>query len=292
MRDDSCLHSSKLRRLGSILARMKDHPFQYSGPDPIIYDTYLGPVLFEHYGQLIKEKLAPFEPQHILELACGTGRLTNQLIQLSLLEALIATDVDEHHLKFASRKLYDDRLCFALSDAQQLPYGEESFDALVCGFGWMFFENRAQAAKEAYRVLRKGGRLIFSTWVKAHYQPRIFALHEVLREVLGTKAPDFEKKGPFSLHDENLLQSFLKDAGFQSINISRECHTSSFTSESDLVKGFLEGSDLGGFLLKKHPEHYRTVEEKLIDRLQTQSKTLGKNYPMQALIIQAEKPGS
>ena len=43
-------------------------------------------------------------------------------------------------------------------------FGERSFDVVVCQFGAMFFPDRAQAYREARRVLRPGGRLLFNVW--------------------------------------------------------------------------------------------------------------------------------
>ena len=51
-----------------------------------------------------------------------------------------------------------------VADAQRLPFGDGEFDAVLCQFGAMFFPEKSRAFAEARRVLRRGGRFLFSVW--------------------------------------------------------------------------------------------------------------------------------
>ena len=45
-----------------------------------------------------------------------------------------------------------------------LPFEDQTFDAVACQFGVMFFPDKLQGYKEARRVLRSGGRFLFNVW--------------------------------------------------------------------------------------------------------------------------------
>lgn len=60
----------------------------------------------------------------------------------------------------------NDRIEWQMADAQSLSFEDESFDAVVCQFGVMFFPDKAQAFKEARRVLKSNGLYYFSIWDK------------------------------------------------------------------------------------------------------------------------------
>ena len=53
----------------------------------------------------------------------------------------------------------DDRVDFAVADAEHLPYPDDSFDAVVCECAFCTFTDKPAASAELARVLRPGGRL-------------------------------------------------------------------------------------------------------------------------------------
>ena len=67
------------------------------------------------------------------------------------------------------------RVQFRQADALQLPFDDQSFDAVVCQFGVMFFPDRSAAFREANRVLRPGGRFLFNVWESPATNPIVTA---------------------------------------------------------------------------------------------------------------------
>lgn len=55
----------------------------FTGSIPETYDQYLGPLFFEPYAQDLYDRLEGKTYQRILELACGTGRVTRHLADLT-----------------------------------------------------------------------------------------------------------------------------------------------------------------------------------------------------------------
>ena len=74
----------------------------------------------------------------------------------------VGLDFSEAQVKLA-RSTYPD-VEFRRGDAQALPFEAEIFDAVVIGFGLNHLPEPEQAFREAFRVLRSGGRMAFTVW--------------------------------------------------------------------------------------------------------------------------------
>ena len=94
-----------------------------------------------------------------------------------------------------------------------MPFADQQFDYIVCQFGVMFFPDKVAAFREALRVLRPGGRFLFSVWGS-----REGAVWDVVVTVVG----QFLSRDPASLisppyNDVATVQADLAAAGFASI---------------------------------------------------------------------------
>ena len=58
---------------------MAEINISFSGSIPQMYDRYLGPVLFEPYAADLARRVAAHGAGPVLEMACGTGIVTQQL---------------------------------------------------------------------------------------------------------------------------------------------------------------------------------------------------------------------
>jgi selenocysteine lyase/cysteine desulfurase/ubiquinone/menaquinone biosynthesis C-methylase UbiE len=135
------------------------------------YERVLGPRIFKPYGQLLAREIrkdiqvdAP--PTDILEVACGTGLITRHLYEdlakpLGL--KLVASDLSKIAIDLAKRVLSEelqrDVPFHSDVDMADLPFADNSFDIIVCGFGLMFPPDKVQVAREFKRVLRPGGKI-------------------------------------------------------------------------------------------------------------------------------------
>ena len=102
----------------------------------------------------------------ILELACGTGIVTRELLtSLSANGHLTATDLNQAMIDVARKQMgplaADLRLHLQPADACKLPFPDASFDVIVCQYGVMFFPDKPRSMREARRVLAPGGRYLF-----------------------------------------------------------------------------------------------------------------------------------
>src|SRR6476661_6264867 len=137
----------------------------FAGSVPANYDRYLGPLLFEPYALDLVERLKNDQLKQVLEIACGTGRVTRHLTKLVEADGrLVASDLNPDMIAQAKTQLTGERVQWQVADAQQLPFDANSFDHVICQFGVMFFPDKPAAFREAYRVMQPGGKYIFSVW--------------------------------------------------------------------------------------------------------------------------------
>lgn len=116
-----------------------------------------GPEL-EAWAAAIRRNLGA-EPLKVLELACGTGEVTNVL--LSLGHEITALDFSEAMLGVARRKHAGRKqVRFILADAERTMEPDASYDAIVCRHLVWTLTEPEQALADWHRVLKPGGKLL------------------------------------------------------------------------------------------------------------------------------------
>lgn len=99
--------------------------------------------------------------RRILDAACGNGRYSIQLLKYADPDAtLTAFDLSQKMLSRARRRLRSDRVTFAAADLTRLPYPNNYFDAVVCGWVLEHLPDPRPGLRELSRVMMPGGRLL------------------------------------------------------------------------------------------------------------------------------------
>jgi len=262
----------------------------FAGAIPANYDKYLGPILFEPYALDLAERLKNDQLENILELACGTGRVTKHLIDLIPDNGkLIATDLNPGMVDIAKEKISSDKIEWQIVNAQELPFANEQFDHIVCQFGVMFFPDKEQSFREAARVLQGGGKYIFSVWEAVEKNPRIDTMWKAIYEVFGNDSPDFLQKGPHSFYDRSALEKMIVSAGFTNVKIEAVSKNGSYSEVDDLIRGFVDGSPLTNYLKERGEAAQAALRKKLHDALSEDEKQFGNKVPSLALVVEATK---
>ena len=120
------------------------------------------------YGRLIKEVVSTAfgSPGRIrvLDVGCGSGLVSRTFKRICSDATVIGVDMASVEIKKARSNACSAHLDirYSLGDMASLPFGSESFDAVLAGL--VFFEmepkDRAACLCELYRVLKRGGRLL------------------------------------------------------------------------------------------------------------------------------------
>lgn len=262
----------------------------FAGSVPANYDKYLGPLLFEPYALDIVERLKSRRLRSVLELACGTGRVTAHLVKLLDEDGkLTATDLNADMIAVAKQRVDNENIEWLVADAQELPFDADRFDHIICQYGVMFFPDKWKAFKEAHRVLQPGGRYLFNTWDDMKFNPRTTIIRSIMEEMFADEAPEFLQKGPYSFYDPEEIRRLMEEAGFTEITIEVVQKQSSYKTEDDFIKGFIDGSPLSSFLINKEDKVKTELKEKVKKAMQEQAKDYGKSVPLQALVCSGEK---
>jgi SAM-dependent methyltransferase len=112
----------------------------------------------------------------VLDVACGTGNLAIPLARDGV--RVTGVDIARNLLVQARERAAHEGLAidFDEGDAEQLPYPDASFDAVVTMFGAMFAPRPAIVASELARVLRPGGLLAMANWNPGSFTDQMFVL--------------------------------------------------------------------------------------------------------------------
>lgn len=99
-----------------------------------------------------------------LDLGCGTGALTQAILDRCAPAAVLGIDSSEGFLCHARRQVADPRAEFRLGDAQALPVQDAAFDAVVSGLMLNFVPDQPKAAAEMRRTARPGAAVAAYVW--------------------------------------------------------------------------------------------------------------------------------
>jgi demethylmenaquinone methyltransferase/2-methoxy-6-polyprenyl-1,4-benzoquinol methylase len=127
--------------------------------------------------QLVKH-LIKQEPKTILDVATGTGDLAIAMLKTNP-KKIVGVDISNGMLEVGRKKMKEKSLDHIISlqqaDSEDLPYDDESFDAVCVSFGARNFENLEKGLSEMRRVLRKGGKL----YILEFSQPTAFPFKQI-----------------------------------------------------------------------------------------------------------------
>lgn len=185
--------------------------------DDLVMD-FLRPV-----GNEIIRMLDPKGKMIVLDVASGTGEPGLTIASMLKGGRVQLTDIAENMLVIARENATRrgiNNIEIVEGDACELPFADNTFDAISCRFGFMFFPDMSLAAKEMVRVLKPGGRIAVSVWNIPERNFWVTVTMDAIRRNLVLQPPPKGAPGMFRCSAEGLMFNLFSQAGLKNISQS------------------------------------------------------------------------
>ncbi len=175
--------------------------------------------------------LAPRPGQRLLDVAGGTGDVAFRFLKRAPGSQAVVLDMTESMLvsgrQRAEADKMADRLDWVVGDAMALPFADRTFDVYTISFGIRNVTRIGDALKEAFRVLRPGGRLMVlefsqipNEMLQKAYDLYSFNVIPVMGQVVAGDRDSYQylvesiRKFP----DQEAFASMIRAAGFDQVS--------------------------------------------------------------------------
>ncbi|MEC8882647.1 MAG: bifunctional demethylmenaquinone methyltransferase/2-methoxy-6-polyprenyl-1,4-benzoquinol methylase UbiE [Pseudomonadota bacterium] len=168
-----------------------------------------------------------------LDLACGSCDITQYLHQSQPKAHIIATDPNANMLDVGRDRLLNHGIhkpiSFVMSFAEHLPFKDQSFNLVICAFGFRNFTDQDKGLNEIYRVLKPGGQIVILEFSKPQAQ-----IIDKLYQGYASIIPEIgqwiaQQKHSYQYLIESIekqmspetLQKKLQETGFEAVKITK-----------------------------------------------------------------------
>jgi ubiquinone/menaquinone biosynthesis C-methylase UbiE len=223
------------------------------------FSSFLGKLTDDMEIKAIESALEQTHPQKLLEIAVGPGRVSKSL---DFFDLAVGIDTSYPMLKIARENVENQRWSFLNANVMNMPYYDESFDAIVTFRLLRHFtkEERTRAYREIHRVLKNDGILILDALnsntgiiTKIFDKTYRYVLQITAKLIRGKSSGIYDV-----LYTKEYLEKELMDFGFQIKSINGIIHAYNLYFPFNLPFEFLRY-----IKMDKNPL-YRVARDKLL----------------------------
>jgi SAM-dependent methyltransferase len=198
-----------------------------------------------------------------LDVGCGTGALTGEILRAAGPAHLHAVDASPEYVLFARGRAHDRRATFAVADARSLPQPAGSVDVVVSGLALNFIPQPDVAVAEMARVARAGGVVAAYVWDYADGM-RLIRLFWDAAVALDPAAAELDEARRFPLCRPAPLEALFRGAGLERVESRAIDVPTRFADFDDVWAPFLGGQGPApGYLMGLPGERRAALRERL-----------------------------
>jgi SAM-dependent methyltransferase len=203
------------------------------------YESLFVPALFGQWAAAMADAAQLQRGQSVLDVACGTGVLASEAASRVRPEGHVAgLDPNPGMLAVAAEKTPS--VDWHEGSAENMPFSDTAFDAVVSQFGLMFFRDRHQSIREMLRVLKPSGRLVIAVWDAIENLPGYSTELRLIERLAGVEAAE-AVRAPFVLGGVDDVRTMVQEEGAVSATVETHSGTARFPNIRTMVEAELRG---------------------------------------------------
>ena len=241
-------------------------PFRWQGGEA--YERYVG-----RWSRLVAREFVRWldvrAGARFLDVGCGTGALTETLLEVAEPAEVVGVDPSEGYVAHARAHVTDPRATFLVGDAEKIPFDDASFDAAASALVFNFVPDPLRAVAEAARVVADHSTVAAYVW---DYTGRM----ELMRHFwdaaveLEPSAASLDEGRRFAICEPSALERLFTRAGLADVETQEITVRTVFRDFDDYWQPFLSGeAPAPGYAMSLDENRRTTLRERLRTRLPT-----------------------
>lgn len=204
-----------------------------------------------------------------LDLGCGTGALTAQILEASKPRSIFGIEPSDGFLALARDRIGDPRVQFLQGSSGRIPVEDGAVDCVVSGLVLNFIPNQEEALAETIRCVADGGTVAAYVWDYAgHVQFMRYFWDAAVS--LDPSAREKDEGVRFPVCHPSALKSLFASAGLHDISTAPIDIATPFVDFDDYWKPFLSGTaPAPGYCVSLDKNQREALRARLVNTLPT-----------------------